>query len=108
MANKGRGIFLVYVDIDAKHDQEFNDWYNTEHLPELVAVPGIPVGRYKVVKGGPNIWRSMSWKTSGAARAWSRTHLPSFWLARRSRRHEERSGAWGALCSPSWAIILNA
>ena len=55
MAKKGNGIFLVYVDIDAKHDKEFNDWYNTEHLPELLAVPGIlSAARYKAVKGGPN------------------------------------------------------
>jgi hypothetical protein len=25
MAHKGRGIFLVYVDIDAEHDKEFNE-----------------------------------------------------------------------------------
>jgi hypothetical protein len=54
MAHKGRGIFLVYVDIDAQHEQEFNDWYNTEHLPELLAVPGIlAAARYQAVKGGP-------------------------------------------------------
>jgi hypothetical protein len=54
MAKKGNGIFLVYADIDAKHDKEFNDWYNTEHLPELLAVPGIlSAARYKAVKGGP-------------------------------------------------------
>ena len=53
MAQKGRGI-LVYVDIDAQHDQEFNEWYNTEHLPELLAVPGIlAAARYRAVKGGP-------------------------------------------------------
>ena len=54
VAQKGRGIFLVYVDIDAKDDQEFNEWYNTEHLPELLAVPGIlAAARYEAVKGGP-------------------------------------------------------
>ena len=31
MAQKGRGIFLVYVDIDAKDAPEFNEWYNKEH-----------------------------------------------------------------------------
>jgi hypothetical protein len=51
MAHKGRGIFLVYVDIDAQHDKEFNEWYNTEHLPELLAVPGIlAAARYEAVK----------------------------------------------------------
>jgi len=54
MAHKGRGIFLVYVDIDAKDAKEFNEWYNTEHLPELLAVPGIlAAARYEAVKGGP-------------------------------------------------------
>ena len=54
MAQKGQGIFLVYVDIDAQHDKEFNEWYNTEHLPELLAVPGILAAvRYQAVKGGP-------------------------------------------------------
>ena len=29
------------VDIDAQHAPEFNEWYNKEHLPELLSVPGI-------------------------------------------------------------------
>ena len=54
MAQKGRGIFLVYADIEAKDEKEFNEWYNTEHLPELLAVPGIiAAARYEAVKGGP-------------------------------------------------------
>ena len=54
MAKKGKGIFLVYADIGAEHEKEFNDWYNTEHLPELLAVPGIlSAARYQAVKGGP-------------------------------------------------------
>ena len=28
MPQKGRGIFMVYVDIDAKDVQEFNEWYH--------------------------------------------------------------------------------
>src|SRR5262245_33215275 len=54
MAQKGRGIFMVYVDIDAQHAQEFNDWYNKEHLPELLSVPGIlSAARYEAIKGAP-------------------------------------------------------
>ena len=54
----------MYVDIDAQHDKEFNEWYNTEHLPELLAVPGIlAAARYQAVKGGPSTWHAMSWKT---------------------------------------------
>lgn len=54
MAKKGRGIFLVYTDMDAKYDDEFNAWYNTEHLPELLALPGIiDAARYVATKGDP-------------------------------------------------------
>ena len=45
MAQKGRGIFMVYVDIDAQHAPEFNEWYNKEHLPQLAAVPGVLTAR---------------------------------------------------------------
>ena len=55
MAKKGRGIFLVYTDlIDDKRDEEFNAWYDTRHLPQLNAIPGIlDAARYVAVKGGP-------------------------------------------------------
>ena len=54
MAQKGRGIFMVYVDIDAQHVQEFNEWYNKEHLPEwhcqvteLSLPSSLPVPRFR-------------------------------------------------------------
>ena len=63
MAQKGRGIFMVYVDIDAQHVQEFNEWYNKEHLPELLSVPGIlSAARYEAVKGARSTWHAMNWK----------------------------------------------
>src|SRR2546422_9230413 len=54
MAQGGRGVFMVCVDIDGQHVEEFNEWYNKEHLPELLSVPGIlSAARYEAVKGGP-------------------------------------------------------
>jgi hypothetical protein len=54
MAKKGRGIFLVYTDIDPKYEEEFNAWYNTEHVPELLSLPGfLDAARYVAYKGGP-------------------------------------------------------
>lgn len=54
MAKKGKGIYLVYTDIDPQDDEEFNAWYNTEHLPELLALPGfLSAARYEATKGGP-------------------------------------------------------
>ena len=55
MAKKGRAIYLVYTDlVDDRYDKEFNAWYDTRHLPQLKAIPGIlDAARYVAVKGGP-------------------------------------------------------
>ena len=54
MAKKGRGVLLVYADVDEKYEEEFNAWYNTEHLPQLLSMPGfLDAARYVAVKGGP-------------------------------------------------------
>jgi hypothetical protein len=34
-------------------DEEFNAWYNTEHVPERIAVPGFLTARRYVVEGSP-------------------------------------------------------
>jgi hypothetical protein len=55
MPKKGRAIYLVYTDLaDPRYEEEFNAWYDTEHLPELLALPGFLDGaRYVAAKGGP-------------------------------------------------------
>lgn len=54
MAKKGNGIFLVYTDVDPHFEDEFNAWYNTEHLPELLSLPGVlDAARYVAYKGTP-------------------------------------------------------
>ena len=55
MANKGRAIFMVLTDLrDPAYEEEFNAWYDTEHLPELLGLPGVLDGaRYVAIKGGP-------------------------------------------------------
>ncbi|HEY4908413.1 MAG TPA: hypothetical protein VIJ73_02855, partial [Methylomirabilota bacterium] len=51
---KGTGLLMVWTDIPADKEAEFNQWYNEEHLKERLAVPGFLSGaRYEAVKGGP-------------------------------------------------------
>jgi hypothetical protein len=51
---RGTGLLMVWTDIDAEHEAEFNRWYDEEHLPRLLQVPGfLSAGRYCAVKGGP-------------------------------------------------------
>ncbi len=55
MANtRGTGLLMVWADVPADKEDEFNRWYNEEHLPERMAIPGFLSGaRYEAVKGGP-------------------------------------------------------
>ena len=54
MAKKGSGLLMVWCDVPADKEAEFNRWYNEEHLAERLAIPGFLSGaRYEAVKGGP-------------------------------------------------------
>src|SRR5262249_50477764 len=51
---KGAGLMMVWTDVPADKEKEFNRWYNEEHLAERLALPGFLNGaRYEAVKGGP-------------------------------------------------------
>jgi hypothetical protein len=53
-AKKGRGLFMVFTDIPPEYEEEFNRWYDEEHIPERLAIPGIlDAARYVAVRGGP-------------------------------------------------------
>ena len=55
MANKrGTAMFMVMLDVPADKEEEFNRWYNEEHLAELLSVPGVlNAARYEAVRSGP-------------------------------------------------------
>jgi len=51
---KGTGLLMVWCDVPADKEQEFNRWYNEEHLAERLAIPGfLSAARYEAVKGTP-------------------------------------------------------
>jgi hypothetical protein len=51
---KGTGLLMVWTDVPADREEEFNRWYNEEHIPERLSVPGfLSAARYEAVKGGP-------------------------------------------------------
>ena len=69
MATKGNAIFLVYADVDSTHDEELNAWYNTEHLPDLLKLPGfLSAARYAATKGGPKYLAAYELASADGAR----------------------------------------
>ena len=70
MATKGTGLLMVWADVPAEKEDEFNRWYDEEHLPERMAIPGFLGGaRYRAVKGGPKRARARSTAPSRAPSA---------------------------------------
>ncbi len=53
-AKKGRGLLMVYTDVPAEVEDEFNRWYDEEHIAERLSIPGVlNAARYMAVRGGP-------------------------------------------------------
>lgn len=45
---QANALITVWLDVAPQHEAEFNDWYNLEHLPQLIGLPGfISARRYK-------------------------------------------------------------
>ncbi len=46
--------YVVATDVESGWDQEFNDWYDKEHLPGLATVPGnVRASRLRNLDAGP-------------------------------------------------------
>ena len=53
-AKKGSGMLMVWCDVPEDREDEFNRWYNEEHIQEILNVPGVlNAARYEAVRGGP-------------------------------------------------------
>ena len=87
----GKGMLLTSMDIDPKHEADFNRWYDREHLIERVAIDGfLEARRYVAHRGSPKYLCLYSTATfevldSPAYRAalmnpteWSKTNLARF------------------------------
>jgi hypothetical protein len=49
-----QGLLLVMADIDPEHEEEFNRWYEEEHLDERIAIPGfLSARRFTALEGSP-------------------------------------------------------
>jgi len=54
MCRQGRALLLVMMDVDPEHEAEFNRWYEEEHVPERMSIPGfVNARRYRAIEGGP-------------------------------------------------------
>jgi hypothetical protein len=91
MPMAGKGMLLTSMDIDAKHEAEFNRWYDREHLEERVAIDGfLEARRYVAHVGKPKylslystttfeVLDSPAYRTALANQtAWSKSNIARF------------------------------
>ena len=51
---KGTGLLMVWCEVPGEVEDEFNRWYNEEHIEERLSIPGIlSAARYEAVVSGP-------------------------------------------------------
>src|SRR5438309_634316 len=84
-----KGILIPVVDFSGIDEHEFHEWYNTEHIPALAAVPGTlcarryrgsgAAQRYVAVYhlASPEVPDSAAWKKA-ANTPWTERMRPHF------------------------------
>jgi hypothetical protein len=83
------GLLVNAMNVDPAYEQEFNEWYDNEHIPSLAAVPGtLCARRFRDVKGthrylalyhlkSPDVPLTAAWKKA-ADTPWTERLRPYF------------------------------
>ena len=85
-----KSVLMVTMEPPASHEDEFNDWYDTEHYPQRLALPGFQSGsRWVCLDGWPRWLAYYDLESNGAlstpeytavsgpnSTPWSRRMLP--------------------------------
>ncbi len=88
-APEAAALLLVAMNVAPEHESEFNEWYNTEHIPALGSVPGtLSARRYRGTGAtqryaalyhlaSSDVVSSAAWKTA-ANTPWTEKLRPHF------------------------------
>ena len=86
---EGAALLFIAMNVAPEHENEFNEWYNAEHLPQLGAVPGVlsarryrgsgATQRYAAIYhlANPDVTQSAAWKAA-ANTSWTERMRPNF------------------------------
>ena len=96
MALLGKAVLGVWNEVDPAIEDDFNNWYLHEHIPERTSVPGMVRGRrYRAAEGSPRYMAlyeatTMEVLTTGLYRwqldhptPWTQRVMPGFRVAQR-------------------------
>jgi hypothetical protein len=61
---RGKGMLMTFTEVPPEHEEDFNEWYNREHLDERVAMPGFRrARRYAAFRADPKYFATYETKT---------------------------------------------
>ena len=64
----GNTILVVMMDVEPGHEAEFDRWYNEEHLPERMEIPGyVSARRFKLEEGNGVLKYLCIWELEDAS-----------------------------------------
>ena len=67
MPLRGKGMLIVFNEVKARDERDFNEWYNREHIDERVNLPGFQrARRYVAVRGLAEISRDLRMRPASA------------------------------------------
>jgi hypothetical protein len=91
MPLSGKGMLITLMDADPAEEQDFNKWYDQEHIIERVSIPGfLEARRYVAIAAKPKYLNFYTTETLDALRSpaylhalqnpteWTRRHTPKF------------------------------
>ena len=85
----GGTILVVMMEVDQGHEEEFNRWYNDEHVPERLEIPGyVSARRFKLEEGEGVLQYLCIWELEDASPLES-----ELYKAQRSRPSKLRDAA---------------
>jgi antibiotic biosynthesis monooxygenase (ABM) superfamily enzyme len=88
----GGTILVVMMEVDPDHEEEFNRWYNEEHLLERLEIPGyISARRFKLEEGEGVLKYLCIWKLEDASPLQSEEYMAQ---QRRSSELRDRAHSY--------------
>lgn len=64
MGLRGKGMLMTFTEVPAQHEQDFNEWYNREHLDERVGMSGFRrARRYVALRADPKYFATYETRT---------------------------------------------
>ena len=83
------GLLLVMADIAPEHEEEFNRWYEEEHLDERIALPGfLSARRFTALEGSPKYLAIYDLESPEALQSPAYRHINGPGKSERTKRME--------------------